>query len=120
MRNRQRGLRPIYYSLYLDEGKPNYDEDGYEIGEPSPSYSDPVEIYVNYGPQKKRAEAELFGILEEYDLTFSVCDTECPIDEQSRIWVDRDPETEPYNYIVKRKGTTKNVTIYGLKAVNMS
>ena len=120
MRNRQRGLRPIYYSLYQNDGGAIYDEDGYEIGDANPTYSEPVMMNVNYGPEKKRTEMEVFGPLEEYDLVFSVCDVDCPIDENSRIWVGCDPKDSQYNYIVKRRGTTKNVAIYGLKAVKVS
>lgn len=121
MRNRQRGLRPIYYALYLNEENIQYDEDGYELSESAPSYSDPVRMMVNYGPEKKWNEMEAFGTMEEYDLVFSVCDVDCPINKDSRIWVDTDPtEGEPYDYVVRRVGTTKNVRLYGLKAVTVA
>lgn len=121
MRNRQRGLRPIYYALYLDQDEVQYDDDGYELSEPVPQYGEPVLIRVNYGPEKKWNQMEAFGTMEEYDLVFSVCDANCPINRNSRIWINTDPEQdEPYDYVVRRVGTTKNVRLYGLKAVTVA
>lgn len=108
MRLVKRNLKPIWYSLY--NGRvPVIDDEGYETGETEVSYSDPVQIKVNVSPATGQAQSEMFGTLEDYDKVIITDQMTCPIDENTVLYVDREPdESKQYDYIVKRVAKSLN------------
>ena len=98
MRLVKRNLRPIWYSLYTGR-QPVVDTDGNETGEPEITYSDPVMLMCNISPASGMIQSEIFGRIEDYDKIIMTDQMDCPIDENSVLWIETcpipDPEPEP-------------------------
>lgn len=120
MRLLKRNLKTIYYSLY--NGRvPVEGPDGFETGETEISYSDPVELKCNVSPVTGQAQAEMFGMLEDYDKVIVTDQMDCPIDENSVLYVDRAPdESNQYDYIVKRVAKSLNHISIAISKVKVS
>lgn len=113
----KRNKRPFYYCLYVDsktnsstaisgeaicgisicgssEQSANYiiDEHGNETGERILNYASPVEMYANISQATGQANIEQFGNLENYDKVIVTDDMNCPIDENSVLFIDKKPE----------------------------
>ena len=94
MRLMKRNCRSVYYCLY--EGRvPVYDESGNETGDTEISYSDPVELKCNVSPATGQVQTEMFGVQENYDKVIVTDWMDCPIDENSVLFVDTAPEYGP-------------------------
>ena len=90
---RTRNDRDFWYCL-LD---PNIrhaviDEDGNETGEIVPHYEEDVAMSANISPASGQAQAEQFGSLENYDRVIITRDMDCPIDEHTVLFIDKEPE----------------------------
>lgn len=108
MRTQVINRTPFYYALY--EGKtPVEDGQGFYTGEDTIQYSDPV-LYTrgNISPATGMSNTEQFGNLDNYDKVIVTSDMNCPIDENSVLWIDEDDTENPYDYIVKRVSKSKN------------
>lgn len=99
MRCMRRNKQPFWYCLYLDDRKPDagdtnyiYDEYGNETGERILRYAAPVRAMGNISPATGRTSVELFGNAENYDKVI-VMERDCPITENSVLFIDREPET---------------------------
>ena len=68
------------------------DEYGNESGENIVVYQNPVEMYANVSPATGQSNTEQFGNLENYDKVIVTDDLECPIDENSVLFIDKQPE----------------------------
>lgn len=124
--------RVIYYALY--EGKiPVVDGDGYRTGEYTLGYGKPVKMRVNVSPGKGEATRQQFGVLEEYDKVLITDQLNCPVDEESVLWIDGEPaltpegELEldgsgapltPWDYLVTRVARGLYSTAYAVKKVS--
>lgn len=104
-RNRQK----IWYSLYLSSSD-QYDEYDNDTGEPQITYSDPVMMEANVSPATGNATTEQFGIIDNYDKIIVTHDMNCPIDENSVLFIDKEPEvTDPkYDYVVRNISRSLN------------
>lgn len=125
MRLVKRNLRTIYYSLYSDR-LPILDDDGYETGETGIGYEDPVELKCNVSPASGRTTSEMFGADENYDKIIITDQMDCPIDENTMLFVDRVPvwsEDEPpvllntADYMVKRVARSLHHISYAVSRV---
>lgn len=63
---------------------------------------------ANISPATGMSNTEQFGNLDNYDKVIVTGDLECPIDENTVLWIDEPDTTKPYNYIVKRVSKSKN------------
>lgn len=118
-----RNKRTIYYALY--QGKtPVLDENGYETGELRLSYSDPVALRANVSPASGTAQIEQFGNLDSYDRVIVVCNMDCPIDENTVLFVEKQPEYRDgiplYDYIVRRVAKSLNSISIAIAKVSTS
>ena len=119
MRTQVVNRTPFWYALY-SESVPAVDDDGFYTGEDTISYGEPVKYTKgNISPAKGYAQIEQFGNLESYDKVIVTCDMDCPIDENSILWIDRSPENSPHDYIVKRVAKSKNVIAYAVSQVKV-
>ena len=66
------------------------------------------------------ADVDAFGVEADYDRTFVTTDMSCPIKEDSIIWFDADPQTEPYNYTVYKIANSLNSITYAIRGVDVS
>lgn len=122
MRTQVKNRIPFYYALYQGN-TPQTDSDGYYTGESAITYGEPVLYEMGcVSPATGRSAVEQFGSLENYDKVIVTADTECPIDENSVLWIDSDI-TEPHDYIVKRVAKSLNgisIAVRKVKVTNES
>ena len=119
-----RNLQTIYYATCSGETTA-YDEDGLETGEHPPGYSSPVALKCSVSPAGGTAQTEIFGVLDAYSRVVITEDTDCPIDEETVLFVDVDPPENPgdafvYDYIVKRVAKSLNSIAYLIHKVAIS
>lgn len=124
MRLMKRNLVSLHYCLF--EGKePLLDEDGNETGEYKVEYSDPVQIEGNISPATGYSQVEMFGNLESYDKVLVTDDMNCPIDENTGLFIDTAPvfsdDGRPlFDYVVRRVAKSLNVISYAISKVTVS
>ena len=117
MRSLNRNKRSLYYANYVRD-KRIFDEYGYETGESTPVYDDPVELRCNVSAASGEDAVEAFGSFTAYNRVVCVADTSCPLDEKSVVWFGVSTD-EPHNYIVTRKADSKNGILYALQEVKV-
>ena len=113
-----RNKRTFYYALY-NNLVDVHDEDGFYTGEQEIGYSDPVKAKMNISASSGAAELEWFGITENYDKIIVTDDMECPIAEDTVLWIDAKPPAA-HNYVVVRVARSINSIAYGVKGVSVS
>lgn len=123
MKLMSRNSVPIYYCLY--SGRiPILDSDGYETGEFRVAYESPVKLICNVSPATGYAQSNMFGNLESYDKVIVTDDMDCPIDENSILFVDKQPQFEDqkpnYDYTVRRVARSLNTISYAISKVKVS
>lgn len=91
MRTLKRNERKFYYCLYANK-TPIVDDYGNETGESIVTYQDPVEMKANISLATGQSNTEQFGNLENYDKVIVTDDLNCPIDENSVLFIDKEPE----------------------------
>ena len=142
MRLMKRNLRPLWYRLYRGNTK-ILDEDGYETGEKNVIYDDPVKLWCSISPSSGIAEQEQFGVIENYDKIIMTDKMDCPINENTILYIYEDPKrrtmlkirlalnpfgdvafksevTNKHQYIVRRVAKSLNHISYGVKEVKVS
>lgn len=60
-------------------------------GDFTTKYKDPVSFEANVSPARSEASTDPFGVDVKYDKTISSCEIDLPIDELSRLFVDKEP-----------------------------
>lgn len=123
MRLLQRNLTPIWYCLY--KGKTALtDDDGYETGESTVSYEKPVKMMCNVSPATGEAQIGMFGNLESYDKVIVTDDMDCPIDENTVLFIDKKPgynNGKPtFDYKVQRVAKSLNSISIAVSKVKVS
>jgi hypothetical protein len=120
MRGLARNKQTIWFAQYVGEGE-NKDSDSLYTGETIPVYSDPYPIRANVSAARGTSDIELFGVNTNYTKTVVVDDTICPIDEHSRLWIDRDPRLgASHNYEVVMVAKSLNHITYAVKQVDFA
>ena len=119
----QRNLQPIWYCLYKGK-EPLLDDDGYETGETAVSYEKPVKMMCNVSPATGEAQIALFGSLESYDKVIVTDDMDCPIDENTVLFIDSRPgynQGKPtFDYTVRRVAKSLNSIYIAVSKVKVS
>ena len=123
MRILKRNTRPFHYCLYLGKAR-IIDEYGNKTNEKQPFYSEPVRMVANISPATGQSHAEQFGNLEDYDKVIVTDWVDCPIREDSVLFVDKEPEIENgrplYDYIVKRVAKSINSISIAIRKVDVT
>ena len=114
----KRNKQTIYYRLYTAE-TPILDAGGYDSGEVTNGYGDPVAISVNVSPARGSVSVEKFGNELNYDRVIVTDDMSCPISEGAILYVDV-PTTGPHDYIVKRVAKSLNCISIAIARVEVS
>ena len=91
MRCLKRNQRPFYYCLYKEE-IPILDDYGNETGQTIVVYDEAVKMMANISQATGQSNTEQFGNLENYDKVIVTDDLNCPIDEHSVLFIEREPE----------------------------
>ena len=117
MRLQARNKRDIYYALNSGNTA-TYDSDGFYTGENNPTYGAPVKAKMHVSPARRKSELEMFGIASPYDITLLTDDMNCPIAEDSVLWINKSPYTNvegvytSHNYVVTRVAVSLNHISY--------
>lgn len=115
MRCLKRNQTTVYYAL-LQDSIEETDEYGNVTGQFDSVYSDPVKVKLNVSPARGTVDIEQFGINANYSRTIVTDDINCPINENSILWIGRDI-TEPYNYVVVGVARSINSITYAIREV---
>lgn len=147
MRGLKRNQTTFWYCLLIpDTQEAIVDEYGNETGEIIPAYEQAVQMAANVSPATGQNQVEQFGNLDSYDKVIVTCDMSCPIDENTVLFIDKQPEyTEvqtheivegqalfaddeivehtyelpKYNYIVKRVAKSLNGISIAVRKVDV-
>ena len=124
MKLMKRNLKPVHYCLYKGR-EPLLDDDGNETGEYQVGYESPVELQCSVSPATGYAQVNMFGNLESYDKVLITDDTNCPIDENTLLFVDKEPEfgndgNPLCDYRVRRVAKSLNSISYAISKVTVS
>ncbi len=119
----ERNKTVFYYALYVGK-EPIKDEYGNESGEAKIIYSAPVKIKANISPATGSSQIEQFGNSLNYDKIIVLDDISCPIDENSVLFIDKEPETDEegnllFDYVVKKIAKSLNSIAIAVSKVNV-
>lgn len=129
MRSLQRNQQTIYYRLYSDSVTPITETDEWgntlDTGQSAVGYGDPVEMKANVSPATGSAQIAQFGTLENYDKVIVTAWTDCPIREDSVLYIDTVPvktngEWSKHDYIVTRVAKSLNGISIAVRKVDVS
>lgn len=117
----RRNKKSFYYALY-ERKEPVTDEYGNQTGEYRIVYSDPILEHGNISPGSGDAQNEIFGTEVKYSRVIALDDINCPIDENSVIFVDVTPTKNAdgeYNndYVVKAIAPSINNLLIAIEKV---
>lgn len=124
MKTLKRNQTSFWYLLY-DRKEPIRDEYGNESGETKVVYQAAVAAQANISAATGSAQVEQFGNFAGYDKVIVTDDLPCPIDENTVLFIDKEPEysedgTPLYDYIVKRVARSLNSVSYAVSKVSVS
>ena len=124
MKTLKRNQVSLWYLLYDHKG-PVKDEDGNETGESQVFYKTAVQMCANVSAATGTAQVEQFGNLAGYDKVIVTDDLTCPIDENTVLFLDKEPEYDDdglplYDYLVKRVAKSLNSISYAVSKVSVS
>lgn len=91
VRTLNRNKRPFWFCLF-EQKIPIVDEYGNETSESIVQYGTPTKMSANISPATGYAQTEQFGNLDNYDKVIVTDWMECPIDENSVLFIGKEPE----------------------------
>lgn len=116
MRTVKRNKRPVAYAFY--EGVTALtDSDGLYTGEYSVSHTTPVKTLMNVSGGRGQADIALFGLTQTFARTAVTEDLTTPFNTETVFWIERDPDTEPFDYRVVAVSRTINQVVLALSEV---
>ena len=116
MRTMQRNKRPVAYAFYQGVTELT-DDDGLLTGEYQVSYTEPVKTLMNVSGGRGQADIALFGLTQTFARTATTEDLITPFNTQTVFWIEKDPDTEPFDYRVVAVSRTINQVILALAEV---
>lgn len=124
MKVMERNKRTFWYCLY-DRKEPIVDDDGNETGEEQIVYKPAKSLRANISAASGSSQVEQFGNLAGYDKVIVLDDTSCPIDENTVLFIDKEPEygedgNPLYDYRVKRVAKSLNSVSIAATKVSVS
>ena len=113
----------IYYKLLT--GVADVTAQGLKTGEKTKTYGMLTSARMNVSAARGTADIEQFGVNDNYDRTLVTDDMDCPIDEQSILWVGISPydgvgSEVPHNYKVVQVAKSLNSIMYAIRKVTVS
>lgn len=116
MRTMQRNKRPVAYAFYQGVTELT-DDDGLLTGEYEVSYTNPVKALMNVSGGRGQADIALFGLTQTFARTATTEDLITPFNTQTVFWIEKDPDTEPFDYRVAAVSRTINQVVLALAEV---
>ena len=116
MRTVKRNKRPVAFAFY--EGVTELlDDDGNLTGEYSVQYTTPVKTLMNVSGGRGQADIALFGLTQTFARTATTEDLTTPFNTETVMWIETDPDTEPFDYRVVAVSHTINQVVLALAEV---
>lgn len=116
MRTVKRNKRPVAFAFY--EGVTELlDDDGNLTGEYEVSYTTPVKTLMNVSGGRGQADIALFGLTQTFGRTATTEDLETNWNTETVMWIEKDPDTEPFDYRVVAVSRTINQVVLALAEV---
>ena len=124
MRDCYRNELPFYYCLYSSTTR-IADDYGNLTGENSVQYAPAVLMYGNISPAAGYAQTQQFGNFADYEKIIATCDLDCPIDENSVLFLEKEPEYNSdgaplYDYVVRRVARSLDNLLIAVSKVKVS
>ena len=122
MKTLARNKKTLYYALQTGISSVT-DEYNQFSGQYEVQYATPVEVRMHISPARGEAILEQFGIQEQYDKVLITDDMDCPIAEDSVLWLNTVPVIEsgvtetPYDYLVVRVAKSLNNIAIAIRKV---
>ena len=126
-----RNKQTLYYALQTGLVDVT-DEYGLYTGVQTPTYGTPVKAEMNISPATGKTVLEWMGIATNYSKVLVTDDMECPITEDTILWIGIEPTTttvvngtsttvnNPHNFVVSRVAKSLNSIVYGVTEVSVS
>lgn len=120
MRGLERNKTGFFYALYQGCSDA-VNTNGKKTGSKIKTYSAPVFMKANISSANGSARVEAFGKDLNYSHTIYVSGTDCPITEESLLWIykglkqDSDLSELPGNYVVVGISQSLNETLYAVR-----
>jgi len=122
MKSLVRNALTFYYAQYSGKTEMT-DEDGLKTGEYTLTYGTPTMMRANISASRGQADVDMFGVDTKYSKTIVTTDMNCPINENSRLWIGITPTTgqvsNPHNYRVVRVAKSLNSISYAIDEVDI-
>ena len=93
------------------------DDDGLLTGEYSVQYTEPVKALMNVSGGRGQADIALFGLTQTFGRTATTEDLDVPWNTEAVMWIETDPDTEPFDYRVVAVSRTINQVVLALSEV---
>ena len=116
MRTLKRNKRPVAYAFYQGTTELT-DADGNLTGEYSVQYTAPVKALMNVSGGRGQADIALFGLTQTFGRTATTEDLDVPWNTETVMWIETDPDTEPFDYRVVAVSRTINQVVLALSEV---
>lgn len=118
MRNLKRNEIGFFYALLLSDAD-RVDQSGKRTGERTKTYDDPVFMKANISPATGYSNLEIFGKDTDYSKVICTTDLDCPITEESILWIydglEEDSTLPPYNFTVSKVAKSLNSILYAVR-----
>lgn len=127
MQTLERNKVGFWYALKLSSSEVR-DKDGLLESEQEITYGEPVYAEMsmsissganNLGSQGM-VELDPFGITTAYTHRMVTEDMDCPINEETILWIDKEPTDGAHNFKIARVARSLNHIIYYVKEVDVS
>ena len=116
MRTVKRNKRPVAYAFYQGTTELT-DADGNLTGEYSVQYTEPVKTLMNVSGGRGQADIAMFGLTQTFGRTATTEDLDVPWNTETVMWIETDPDTEPFDYRVVAVSRTINQVVLALSEV---
>jgi len=116
LRTLKRNKRPVSYASYNGVQELT-DEYGNYTGEYAVNYTTPVKTLMNVSGGRGQADIALFGFTSDYSRTVVTEDLETDFNKEMVFWIERNPDTEPFDYRVVGVARTINQVVLALVEV---
>ena len=116
MRTVKRNKRPVAYAFYQGVTELT-DSDGNLTGEYSVQYTEPVKTLMNVSGGRGQADIAMFGLTQTFGRTATTEDLDTPWNTEAVMWIEKDPDTEPFDYRVVAVSRTINQVVLALSEV---
>ena len=116
MRLVHRDKRPVAYAFY-DGVTELIDDDGNYTGEYEVHYTAPVKTLMNVSGGRGQADIALFGLTQTFGRTAATQDLDTKWNTETVMWIEKDPDTEPFDYRVVAVSRTINQVVLALSEV---